>query len=217
MAPLSIPCDDQVHLWWLQHRRREQVLADYLGCRADSVSLSAPMAEGNAGRPSLAGHHAGRLSFSTSHSGDTTLLAVGPHDRDLLGVDLELCDARAGWRRLAHRVLSPDEFAAVAALKESEQAERWTLYWTGKEAYLKAVGTGLSEPPNRVVISFDQAGHPRLVSQPEVGARLAAGRSWDLQRVTPPNGSDGSAAVGPRRVAVLAVAGAPARLSHHLA
>jgi phosphopantetheinyl transferase len=209
----EIPLGDRIHLWWLHGHDRDDVLAAYLGCPAEELS----QVVGKNGRPSLAGERAGRLSFSTSHSGGLSLLAVGPADRDLIGVDLELCQARAGWERLTRRVLTPAELAEAETLAERERVERWILSWAAKEAYLKAIGTGLQEPPRGVVTSVDATGDPRLVSQPAVGAQVAAGRPWHLRRVAPPADGVWQAPAGGGYIAVLAVAGAWPRITHHRA
>jgi phosphopantetheine--protein transferase-like protein len=46
---------------------------------------------------------------------------------------------------LAKRFFSVSEFESIAALPEALQPEKFFAYWTCKEAYLKATGTGLSQ------------------------------------------------------------------------
>ena len=53
---------------------------------------------------------------------------------------------RGGLLAVAHRYFSPPEVEALRALPENEQLDRFFLYWTLKESYIKARGMGLAIP-----------------------------------------------------------------------
>jgi 4'-phosphopantetheinyl transferase len=104
------------------------------------------------GKPTLPG--APDVSFSVSHSGTIGVLAVageGVH----VGVDIEQIRPRTNLASLAARTLGPEALVAWRAAPEAEQLTRFLHAWTAKEAYLKAVGTGitvrLSEVPEQPV------------------------------------------------------------------
>lgn len=85
------------------------------------------------GRPELAGQD--DLWFSLSHAGPWVVCAVGEHP---VGVDVEL--PRAGYAAVARRCFLPEE---------AEQIRNETDFlriWTAKEAFLKALGRGLTLP-----------------------------------------------------------------------
>ena len=95
------------------------------------------------GRPVVAGPADGvgrQLYVSLSRAGEFVAVAVtkaGP-----VGIDLEsiAAVARAGVDEVA---FSPAELLALGSLDAGAAASARTRLWTGKEAVLKAVGTGL--------------------------------------------------------------------------
>lgn len=114
------------------------------------------------GRPTLPGTV---LHASISHSGDRVAVAltdVGP-----VGVDVErLGEVDAG---LARSVCTPDELGHLRT------PEDFFVYWTRKEAVLKATGDGLRRPLSDVVVSPPHA-IPELIrlgDDPPPPCRLA--------------------------------------------
>jgi 4'-phosphopantetheinyl transferase len=93
------------------------------------------------GKPSLVG---GELRFNMSHSNGVALFAVAA-DREL-GVDVEHIRADFASEDIAQRFFSPLEVATFNALPKEEQVAAFFRCWTRKEAYIKAIGRGLSEP-----------------------------------------------------------------------
>lgn len=84
------------------------------------------------------------LRFNISHTDGLIVCAIA-RDRDL-GVDLENINRRDRTAAIAERFFAPSEVAALRALPEAEQNERFFSYWTLKEAYIKARGMGLAIP-----------------------------------------------------------------------
>ncbi|GHH83285.1 hypothetical protein GCM10018793_45010 [Streptomyces sulfonofaciens] len=89
------------------------------------------------GRPAVVG---GGVHFSLSHSGALALIAMAPVT---VGADVEETPSREVADQTA-RMLHPDEAAELAALPDAERAMAFGRAWVRKEAYLKALGTGLS-------------------------------------------------------------------------
>jgi 4'-phosphopantetheinyl transferase len=115
----------------------ERVLERYLG----TVPV---LHRGEHGKPAL---HDGELKFNLSHTGEVAVLAVTVgHD---VGVDIERARSWSDPVRFARRFLAPAEACAVAALPARERCEALTRLWTAKEAYVKALGTGLAATPLR--------------------------------------------------------------------
>lgn len=113
------------------------VLARYLNVKPEEFRFS----YGNYGKPALVG--AG-LRFNMSHSQGVALFAVAA-DREL-GVDVEHIRADFATEDIARRFFSRVEVAAFNALGKEEQVAAFFRCWTRKEAYIKAIGRGLSEP-----------------------------------------------------------------------
>ncbi|WP_249416291.1 4'-phosphopantetheinyl transferase superfamily protein [Streptomyces sp. TS71-3] len=89
------------------------------------------------GRPAVAGSD---LHFSLSHSGSLALVALASVT---VGADVEKMPGLKVADQTAE-MLHPDETAELAAFPDSERAAAFGRVWTRKEAYLKALGTGLS-------------------------------------------------------------------------
>jgi 4'-phosphopantetheinyl transferase len=113
------------------------VLARYLDVRPDEFRFS----YGDYGKPVLAN---GGLRFNMSHSDGVALFAVAL-DREL-GVDVEHIRADFATADIAQRFFSRGEVQTFNALRKEEQVAAFFRCWTRKEAYIKAIGRGLSEP-----------------------------------------------------------------------
>ena len=66
----------------------------------------------------------------------------------VVGVDLEKVRSVPKLLALAKRFFKSAEYETIVALPESLQPEQFFAYWTCKEAYLKAIGSGLSQISN---------------------------------------------------------------------
>jgi len=94
------------------------------------------------GKPAVVG--APDLSFSLSHSGTVTVIAVAPGAR--VGADVEVIRPRRYLDRLAARILTPAELAYWQGLPVPERLPMFLRHWTEREAYLKGLGLGLTRP-----------------------------------------------------------------------
>jgi 4'-phosphopantetheinyl transferase len=147
------------------------VLARYL----DRAPATLRFDYGPRGKPLLPGTP---LSFNLSHSADRALLAVTREAR--LGVDIERIRP-VDHERIARRFFAPAEAARLAALPERRRAAAFFAGWTRKEAFMKAVGEGLSLPLDSFEVSLDG---------PAVLLRAAAGvaTDWSLLELHVPEG-----------------------------
>jgi 4'-phosphopantetheinyl transferase len=96
---------------------------------------------GASGRPSIAPVHALDLDFNIAHTSGLVVMAVGAGMR--LGIDVETFAPRRSVQ-IARRYFSEREIAGLEALPPAGQSRRFVELWTLKEAYLKAIGTGIS-------------------------------------------------------------------------
>lgn len=113
-------------------------LARYLDRDPGSVEL----AYGPYGKPRLVDGDG--LEFSWAHSGGVGVLAV-VRGRDV-GVDVERVEPRRALGPIADQLFAVDEAAELRSLPEQGRVRRFFELWTQKEAYAKALGTGLSVP-----------------------------------------------------------------------
>ena len=97
---------------------------------------------GPQGKPSLV--DAPEIGFNLAHSGRSGLLAITRGRR--IGVDIEEIRPMADAAAIAARFFAPGEAQAIANAPESHQLTTFFAIWTRKEAYMKALGAGLSIP-----------------------------------------------------------------------
>ncbi|MFY8043689.1 MAG: 4'-phosphopantetheinyl transferase family protein [Rhodoferax sp.] len=94
-----------------------------------------------------------RLSFSISHSGSHALVAIS--DDTEVGVDIEVIQEIRDKQGMAKTIFTTNEQSALA-LASPEDADRDFLQaWTRKEACVKAIGQGLSVPPNSFEVGIE--------------------------------------------------------------
>jgi 4'-phosphopantetheinyl transferase len=132
--------------------RLRQILSGYL----DRSPLEIEITTGLQGKPQVAG-----LEFNLSHSGDLVAYAVS----DLpVGIDIERIRSME-LSGIIQRFFAPNEFVAWQKLPPSEQSAAFFRTWTVKEAYLKAIGTGLHTPLSAVEVSMDSQ-NPKIIQAP---------------------------------------------------
>ena len=136
-------------------------LRHLLAERLNTTPKSLTFEQTKDGRPFLSQtEHPSQLDFNVTHSGDMALIAIGS-SQHRIGIDIEQVREMRDLEQMANRVLTPFERAALDQLDEQthakfhsnlEQTKRalFFRYWTCKEAYLKALGTGLQTDMQRI-------------------------------------------------------------------
>ena len=122
------------------------ILAHYL----DTEPRRLPIRLGAYGKPYLAG--GSTLGFNLSHSDDLGLLAIG-HAANI-GIDIEILKPLTNVKRLALSVFSPVEYQAFDLLPDDALLLPFFRCWTRKEAYLKAIGSGLTITPDSITVGI---------------------------------------------------------------
>jgi 4'-phosphopantetheinyl transferase len=103
------------------------------------------------GKPELTGS-AVDFRFNVSHSGETILLAFALGRR--VGVDVEEIRRDFSIAEIAERFFSPAEQGSLRNLPAADQHHAFFRCWTRKEAYIKAMGDGLSLPLDQFDVSL---------------------------------------------------------------
>ncbi|MEU0843156.1 4'-phosphopantetheinyl transferase superfamily protein [Streptomyces sp. NPDC005962] len=125
------------------HMGLRQLLGGYLGVDPAAVPFTredCPGCGGPHGRPAVVGTP---LHFNMSHAGDLVLFAFAGTP---VGADVEKLQPASVVAQVAQS-LHPRERAELDALPEPERPAAFGRCWTRKEAYLKGIGTGLSQDP----------------------------------------------------------------------
>ncbi len=127
-------------MWWASREEGafvREVLRRYVAVDAAALELH----HGEHGKPYLPDHP--WLHFSVSHSGG--LVAVGV-SLDEIGIDIERVRDRARLGAVTQRFLAQSEADGITRLAPGQTTEAFHRVWTAKEAYVKALGTGLHTP-----------------------------------------------------------------------
>jgi len=131
------------------------VVARYLETEPETLRFS----YGVYGKPELASEHV--LRFNLSHSHEVALLAVTRDEE--LGVDVEHIRADFASEEIARRFFSRAEVEVFNALPKEEQVAAFLRCWTRKEAYIKAIGKGLSQPLDEFDVTLGPDVEPALL------------------------------------------------------
>lgn len=102
------------------------------------------------GKPMLNDH---ALGFNLSHSGDCALLAVSRVAE--IGVDVEMLRLPREARQIAESVFSAAELETLSSVSDDALETAFFTCWTRKEAYLKALGIGLTINPATVTVGLE--------------------------------------------------------------
>lgn len=165
------PGPTDIHVWRFRLRAvaadaaLRELLAAYVGAEPQEMAFTA----GPQGKPALASPSS-EFRFNVSHSGDWGLVAIA---RVEVGVDVEHVRPQRASTRLADRFLTAGERQLLQSRTASHDAAAFFTVWARKEAYLKAVGVGLSLPFSEI----DSSGEflPDLDAQ---GRRQPGSEPW---------------------------------------
>jgi 4'-phosphopantetheinyl transferase len=133
------------------------------------------------------------LQFNLAHSGRlaTYAFAVGCE----LGVDIEQVRPIPGQEDIVRRMFSREECGEWLGLDPSQRDEAFFRCWTRKEAYIKALGDGLSLPLDSFRVSLCPGVPASLI---HTAGNPGAASKWSLCSLAPAAGYIGALAVPER-------------------
>lgn len=136
------------------HGQLRAVLAEHAGCSAAALRFEF----GPYGKPTLDTTLAADLHFSWSRSGHVGVLAVQRGAE--VGVDVELIRPLPTALDIAARHFAREEYLALSSLPDNERDAAFFRYWTCKEAAVKSIGLGLSQPLRSFVVPAEGSHAP---------------------------------------------------------
>ncbi|MCK4609318.1 MAG: 4'-phosphopantetheinyl transferase superfamily protein [Gammaproteobacteria bacterium] len=160
------------------HAYLRQLLANYLARSPEELTFTS----NKYGKPAL---DDAAISFNISHSGDYALYAFAAGAE--LGIDIE--GVKSGHETsedltpLAERFFSEAEVVALLAVPKAEQNSAFFNGWTRKEAFIKAIGTGLSFPLNKFDVDLRDSGDQLLTAVHDSAYKA---EDWQLINLSAP-------------------------------
>ncbi len=163
------------------HVALRAILGDYLKVSGENL----PFSEGENGKPRLTEALVeSALEFNLSHSHEKALIAVSRGR--ILGVDVEFVKSNFAFYEVANHFFTKREVAALTGLPRAQQRQVFYKCWTGKEAFLKAKGVGLSGALDEVDITYGAG------NRVEINAAVPG---WSLTELDPGDGYQGALVV----------------------
>jgi 4'-phosphopantetheinyl transferase len=130
--------DDPRRRYVIARGTLRKLLGAYLHAEPKEIELTFDANQ----KPHLATKHAAAdLHFNVSHSGD--LAVIGFARGCEVGIDVEQLHDVGHLEQIARRFFHPSETSAVLAAPELTRNLAFLRCWTGKEAILKSLGTGI--------------------------------------------------------------------------
>lgn len=154
------------------------LLGRYLAIAPDRVAF----AYGPGGKPRL-DMPASPLDFNLAHSGKVAVFAFGAGGE--LGADIEAVRPIPDQEGIVRRFFSREEYEEWLAIDVSRRDEAFFFCWTRKEAFIKALGEGLSMPLDSFRVSLRAEERTSLVHS---AGHPALARRWQLCSLAPFDG-----------------------------
>lgn len=170
------------------HKRRfisaRGILRNILSRYLDTDPARIRLAYEAKGKPYLLDAGARNIQFNLSHSDDFVLYAIAPGNH--VGIDLEVMRPVHDMEDVAKHSFSPNEYAALQRMPDDEKLAAFFNCWTRKEAYIKALGHGLSMPLDSFDVSLEPSEQSRLLhSFVRSQNDLSCSSSWSIYHWKP--------------------------------
>jgi len=168
------------------------ILRKLLGLYSDIEPGQLRFHYGPYGKPYLIfeGDGAKQVRFNLAHSHELAIYAFILDRR--IGVDLEYVRDMPDIDQIAAAFFSATENTMLSELPKDQKQEAFFNCWTRKEAYIKAIGNGLSHPLDQFDVSMIPGEPARLLKI--AGAPKEASR-WSLKALSPAPGYAAAIAV----------------------
>jgi len=132
------------------------------------------------GKPFLADDAATGLRFNLSHAAGLAIYAFARNRR--IGADLERVRDDLATDAIARRFFSAPEVIALERTPPEKRRRAFFACWTRKEAYVKAIGGGLSVPLGSFDVSVDPDAPAKLL---RVAGAVDEPNDWVIETYTP--------------------------------
>ncbi len=162
----------------LRHGCLRWLIGAYLDIAARDVLIGI----GEFGKPFLSDPKTD-LRFNMSHSGPLNLFAFA--NALEVGVDIEQIRGLSDARAIAERFFSAEEQSDFRSIDDASILPAFYEVWTRKEAYVKAVGSGLSVAPASFCVTV-RANQPAALVH--ISGDREAAEKWQIHTFAPTDG-----------------------------
>lgn len=154
------------------------MLRQWIGSRLRVAPRDLQFTENMYGKPMLDGLTS-PLHFNLSHSGQWVLVAID--ECAPVGIDVEV--VRPNMARIDdfRGVLAPEELEWLDLMPAADRAQAFARTWVRKEAYIKALGEGMSRNLKSIAIVDGQDRHPVVLYDRNPSRGDQAWRLVDLE------------------------------------
>jgi len=146
-----------------------------IACYQETEPARVRLVDGEYGKPALPG---GDLRFNVSRSDKVGLLAF-TRGRDV-GVDIEWVRPVKLQDQLARFSFSEWEYEQYSQVPDTQKPAAFYHCWTQKEAYIKAIGMGLSFPLDAFDVTVNPSNRPQLL---RVEGSTQKATQWKMQEL----------------------------------
>jgi 4'-phosphopantetheinyl transferase len=171
----------------VSHAALRQILSRYAGREPAELRIAARPH----GKPWLVDSPG--IEFNLAHSGGFALIGVTRGAP--IGVDVEVVRPIEDMARLARHCFAPAEVVELEALPPTARLESFFNAWTRKEAYIKAIGEGLSCPLESFEVTLVPGEAARLR---RINGSAAEADRWSLHAFAPAAGVAAAVAIAGR-------------------
>jgi len=119
------------------------------------------------------------LQFNMSHSHNMAILAITKAYP--IGADLECLKPIENVTDIARQFFSPQEYSKFILVPEDQKIETFYTIWTRKEAFIKAIGEGLSYPLNIFDVAFLPNDPIKIL---KINNSIIEAAKWSLHNLT---------------------------------
>jgi len=151
-----------------------KILSTYLHCKPHHLRFN----YNSYGKPVLTDYS--NLQFNVSHSKGFALYGVSYEPA--IGVDIEFIQANRDIDAITRRYFSADEYDTIKNITGTEKIQAFFNGWVRKEAFLKALGAGLSFPLAHVEVTLKSAEPAKFIALHDKKLDIA---EWSLQALNP--------------------------------
>jgi len=156
------------------------ILRELLGWYLNKNPATVCLRNNEQGKPMLVPPENVNLHFNLSHSEKLAMFAFCKGHQ--VGIDLEYLQPSRDFEEIVENFFSPGEISTYSSLASHEKLAAFYSFWTLKEAYVKALGTGLWLGLDRFEVSISP---PDLIRTEHDQENI---RQWTLEHIpTDPN------------------------------